>query len=43
MTDFDIHAAMAIQCETTPRFEQPLLEAIGAQHQIPFHILTLPS
>ena len=39
MTNFDIHAAMAILSETMPRFEQPLIEAMGAEHQTPFHIL----
>ena len=39
MTNFDIHAAMSILTETMPRFEQPLIEAMGAQHQTPFHIL----
>jgi endonuclease-3 len=39
MTDFDIHAAMAILSETMPRYQQPLIEAMGAAHQTPFHIL----
>ena len=39
MTNFDIHAAMAILREAMPRFEQPLIEAMGAAHQTPFHIL----
>ena len=39
MTDFDIHAAMAILRETMPRYQQPLIEAMGAAHQTPFHIL----
>jgi endonuclease-3 len=39
MTNFDIHTAMAILSETMPRFEQPLIEAMGAAHQTPFHIL----
>jgi endonuclease-3 len=39
MTNFDIHAAMAILSEAMPRFEQPLIEAMGAAHQTPFHIL----
>src|SRR5256885_1705671 len=39
MTNFDIHAAVAILRETMPRFEQPLIEAMGAAHQTPFHIL----
>src|SRR5215216_989512 len=39
MTNFDIHAAMAILSETMPRFEQPLIEAMGAANQTPFHIL----
>ena len=30
MTNFDIHAAMVILRETMPRFEQPLIEAMGA-------------
>src|SRR4051812_20648600 len=32
MINFDIHAAMAILSETMPRFEQPLIEAMGAAH-----------
>jgi endonuclease-3 len=39
MTDFDIHAAMAILRETMPRYEQPLVDAMGAEHQTPFRIL----
>lgn len=39
MTDFDIHAAMSILRETMPHYEQPLIEAMGAEHQTPFHIL----
>jgi len=39
MIDFDIHAVMAILHETMPRFEQPLIEAMGEAHQTPFHIL----
>ena len=39
MTSFDIHAAMAILREPMPRFEQALIEAMGAEHQTPFHIL----
>ncbi len=39
MIDFDIHAAMAILRETMPRYQQPLVEAMGAAHQTPFHIL----
>jgi endonuclease III len=39
MTNFDIHAAMAILREAMPRFEQPLIEAMGEAHQTPFHIL----
>jgi endonuclease-3 len=39
MSDFDIHAAMAILRETMPRYEQPLIAAMGAEHQTPFHIL----
>lgn len=39
MTDFDIHAAMAILREEMPRYQQPLIEAMGAAHQTPFHIL----
>src|SRR6478672_6558321 len=39
MTNFDIHAAMAILSDTMPRFEQPLIEAMGEAHQTPFHIL----
>jgi endonuclease-3 len=36
---FDIHAAIAILRETMPRFEQPLVDAMGAKGQTPFHIL----
>jgi endonuclease-3 len=39
MTNFDIHAAMAILTETMPRFEQPLIDAMGQDGQTPFHIL----
>lgn len=39
MTNFDIHAAMAILRESMPRFEQPLIEAMGDASQTPFHIL----
>jgi endonuclease III len=39
MTTFDIHAAMAILRDAMPRFEQPLIEAMGEAHQTPFHIL----
>lgn len=39
MTTFDIHAAMAILSETMPRFEQPLIDAMGQDGQTPFHIL----
>lgn len=39
MANFDIHAAMAILREAMPRFEQPLIEAMGEAHQTPFHIL----
>ena len=39
MTDFDIHAAMAILAETMPHYEQPLVDAMGAEGQTPFHIL----
>ena len=39
MTSFDIHAVMAILRETMPRFEQPLVDAMGAEGQTPFHIL----
>jgi endonuclease-3 len=39
MTDFDIDTAMAILGREMPRFEQPLIEAMGAAHQTPFHIL----
>jgi hypothetical protein len=38
MTNFDIHAAMAILRREIPRFEQPLIEAMGAPRQTPFHI-----
>jgi hypothetical protein len=30
MTNFDIDTAMAILSATMPRFEQPLIEAMGA-------------
>lgn len=39
MTDFDIHAAMAILREVMPRYEQPLVDAMGATGQTPFRIL----
>jgi endonuclease III len=39
MTDFDIHAAIAILRETMPRYEQPLVDAMGEQGQTPFRIL----
>jgi endonuclease-3 len=39
MSDFDIHAAMAILAEEMPRYEQPLVDAMGAAGQTPFHIL----
>lgn len=39
MTDFDIHAAIAILRETIPRYEQPLVDAMGAAGQTPFRIL----
>jgi endonuclease-3 len=39
MTDFDIHAALAILRETMPRYEQPLVDAMGTAGQTPFHIL----
>jgi endonuclease-3 len=39
MSDFDIDMAMAILSREMPRFEQPLIEAMGAAHQTPFHIL----
>jgi endonuclease III len=39
MTDFDIHAATVILRKTMPRYEQPLVDAMGAAGQTPFHIL----
>jgi endonuclease III len=39
MTSFNMHAAMAILRETMPRYQQPLIEAMGEAHQTPFHIL----
>lgn len=39
LPNFDIHAVMAILRETMPRFEQPLIEAMGDRNQTPFHIL----
>src|SRR5215210_2206694 len=39
MTKFDLHAALAILREEMPRYQQPLIEATGAAHQTPFHIL----
>ena len=39
MTEFDIHAAMAILRETMPRFQQPLIESMGEAQQTPFHVL----
>jgi endonuclease-3 len=39
MTNFDIDTAMTILSREMPRFEQPLIEAMGTAHQTPFHIL----
>ena len=39
MTNFDIDAAIAILREEMPRYQQPLIEAMGEAHQTPFHIL----
>jgi endonuclease-3 len=39
MSDFDIHAAMAILSEEMPHYDQPLVDAMGAEGQTPFHIL----
>ncbi len=39
MTDFNIHAVITILRETMPHFEQPLVDAMGAEGQTPFHIL----
>ncbi|KAB8144658.1 endonuclease III [Chloroflexia bacterium SDU3-3] len=39
MEPFDIDAAIAILRETMPRFQQPLIEAMGEESQTPFHIL----
>jgi endonuclease-3 len=39
MSEFEIDAAMAILRETMPRYEQPLVDAMGAEGQTPFHIL----
>ena len=36
MTDFDIHTAMAILSATMPRFEQPLIEAMGSSRAISY-------
>lgn len=38
-TNFDIDAAIAILREEMPRYQQPLIEAMGQAHQTPFHIL----
>ena len=39
MTDFDIHAALAILREEMPRYQQPLVEAMGEARETPFRIL----
>jgi endonuclease-3 len=39
MSDFNIHVAIGILRETMPRFEQPLVDAMGAAGQTPFRIL----
>ncbi|HEX5689905.1 MAG TPA: endonuclease III [Roseiflexaceae bacterium] len=39
MHDFDIHAVMAILADTMPRFEQPLVDQMGAEGQTPFRVL----
>ena len=39
LPNFDIDAVMAILREAMPRFEQPLIEAMGEASQTPFHIL----
>jgi endonuclease-3 len=39
MQVFDIHQAVAILRDTMPRFEQPLIDAMGEEHQTPFRIL----
>lgn len=38
-TDFDIHTVMRLLRETMPRFEQPLIDAMGEASRTPFHIL----
>lgn len=37
--NFDIDTVMAILRDTMPRFPQPLIDAMGAEQQTPFHIL----
>ncbi|KPV52277.1 endonuclease III [Kouleothrix aurantiaca] len=39
LPNFDIDAVMAILREAMPRFEQPLIEAMGEASQTPFRIL----
>ena len=39
MTNFDLDAAMGILRETMPRYQQPLVDAMGQAHQTPFRIL----
>lgn len=39
MSDFDIHAAMAILKDAMPRYNQPLIDMMGQDGQTPFRIL----
>ena len=39
LPSFDIHAVIAILRAAMPRFQQPLIEAMGDASQTPFHIL----
>lgn len=39
MPDFDIHNVMSILREAMPRYQQPLVDAMGAAEQTPFRIL----
>jgi endonuclease III len=39
MTNFDLDAVMAILRQEMPRYQQPLVDAMGQAHQTPFHIL----
>jgi endonuclease III len=39
MTTFDLDTVMAILREEMPRYQQPLVDAMGEAHQTPFQIL----